>query len=136
MVENRGGYQQPSNPAPVSGPGALSKRTDGGAVDGMTQPTQQYTGFDYGTNGEVNRQQGAADLFGGYPEPSFNLDLNAPTAFLDEPMSAGANYGEGPGYTPEPNRGLVAPTIQNRVFNAMQFDTTGQFEAIYNRLNR
>jgi hypothetical protein len=25
MVENRGGYQQPSNPAPVSGPGALSR---------------------------------------------------------------------------------------------------------------
>jgi hypothetical protein len=29
------------NPAPVSGPGALSQRTDGGAIDGMQQPMQQ-----------------------------------------------------------------------------------------------
>lgn len=136
MVEKRGGYQQPSNPAPVSLPGALSQRTDGGAIDGMTQPAQKYTGFDYGQNGEINRQQGAAELFAGYSEPLLNLDLNAPTAFPDEPMSAGANYGEGPGYTPERNRALVAPSIQNTIFNAMQFDTTGQFEAIYNRLNR
>lgn len=136
MVEKRGGYQQPSNPAPVSPPGALSQRTDGGAIDGMSQPKQKYTGFSYGKNKEINEQQGAADLFGGYSEPSFNLDLNSPTAFPDEPMSAGANYGDGPGYTPESNRGLVAPSIQNTVFNAMKFDTSGQFEAIYNRLNR
>jgi len=32
----RGGYRQPNNPAPVSGPGALSQRTDGGATEGMT----------------------------------------------------------------------------------------------------
>ena len=136
MVEKRGGYQQPSNPAPVSGPGALSQRTDGGAVDGMSQPKQKYTGFDYGQNSEINAQQSGADLFGGYSTPSFNMDLNAPTAFPDEPISAGANYGEGPGYTPEVNRGLVAPTLQNTIFNAMKFDTSGKFEAIYNRLNR
>ena len=35
MANGRGGYRQPSNPAPVSGPGALSKRTDGGAVEGI-----------------------------------------------------------------------------------------------------
>ena len=29
MADNRGGYQQPTNPAPVSGPGSLSQRTDG-----------------------------------------------------------------------------------------------------------
>jgi hypothetical protein len=39
--EGRGGYRQPNNPAPVSGPGALSQRTDGGAIDGMQQPMQQ-----------------------------------------------------------------------------------------------
>ena len=39
--ENSGGYRQPNNPAPVSPPGALSQRTDGGAIDGMTQPQGQ-----------------------------------------------------------------------------------------------
>ena len=38
-----GGYQQPTNPAPVSGPGALSKRTDGAG-----QPAQYMSGLPYG----------------------------------------------------------------------------------------
>jgi hypothetical protein len=58
----RGGYRQPNNPAPVSGPGMLSKRTDGGATEGMTQPQQQYTGFNYGEGGEIAAQQSSAPL--------------------------------------------------------------------------
>ena len=42
--EGRGGYRAPSNPAPVSGPGALSQRTDGGA----TQPATYISGLPYG----------------------------------------------------------------------------------------
>lgn len=39
----RGGYQRPKNPAPVSGPGALSRRTDGGPVQGAAPiPSGQY----------------------------------------------------------------------------------------------
>lgn len=39
----RGGYQRPSNPAPVSGPGAMSKRTDGGPVQKLRDlPDAQY----------------------------------------------------------------------------------------------
>lgn len=30
MTDGRGGYRRPTNPAPASGPGALSQRTDGG----------------------------------------------------------------------------------------------------------
>jgi len=62
--EGRGGYRQPNNPAPVSGPGMLSQRTDGGAIDGMTQPQKQYTGFDYGQNGATNAMQGEAAMAG------------------------------------------------------------------------
>ena len=53
----QGGYKQPSNPAPVGLPGALSQRTDGGAVEGMTQPAQTYTGMPYKQNGLINEQQ-------------------------------------------------------------------------------
>ena len=54
--ENSGGYRQPMNPAPVSPPGALSQRTDGGAMDGMTQPAQSYSGFAYGENKALEDQ--------------------------------------------------------------------------------
>jgi hypothetical protein len=62
MANGHGGYRQPMNPAPVSGPGALSQRTDGGAVDGMQQPMQQYTGFEYGENKSLNDQQAGAPM--------------------------------------------------------------------------
>ena len=55
MANGRGGYRQPSNPAPVSGPGALSKRTDGGAVEGMTQAPKYMAGMRYGMGG--NKEQ-------------------------------------------------------------------------------
>ena len=58
-----GGYRQPNNPAPVSGPGMLSKRTDGGAIDGMTQPVRAYTGGAYGNNKDMRDQQEGADIY-------------------------------------------------------------------------
>ncbi len=33
-MAEQGGYRAPSSPAPVSGPGALSQRTDGGPTQG------------------------------------------------------------------------------------------------------
>jgi hypothetical protein len=52
----RGGYQQPSSPAPVSGPGAMSKRTDRG------QPIRDPGGLAYGDNQELRTVQGAAPM--------------------------------------------------------------------------
>jgi hypothetical protein len=38
-----GGYQQPASPAPVSGPGRMSKRTDGGPAQKLRDlPDAQY----------------------------------------------------------------------------------------------
>jgi hypothetical protein len=132
--ENNGGYRQPMNPAPVSGPGALSQRTDGGAVEGMTQPAQSYTGGSYGNNKEMAEQQGGAVLAGNPMPPMISLDM--PTQFPDEPLSAGANYGEGPGLDTSGIRGQRQPDIRQAVYRAMQFDTSGELEAIYNRLNQ
>lgn len=51
----RGGYQPPRRPAAVSGPGALSARTDGG-------PSVEYQGLPYGDNKAVNDQASSAPL--------------------------------------------------------------------------
>ena len=44
MADGHGGYRRPTNPSPVSGPGALSRRTDG------QQPTQDLPNAKYGVS--------------------------------------------------------------------------------------
>ena len=103
MAEH-GGYRKPSNPAAVSGPGALSQRTDGG-------PTKMnLTGMSYGENGAANAQQSAAPLSaasaGGSPQGGSSspppphtppVGLGDPSAYPDQPVTAGADAGAGPG---------------------------------------
>lgn len=52
---------QPKRPAPVSGPGALARRTDGGAGSD-TQPLRAPVGGDYGERKALLDQQRAAPL--------------------------------------------------------------------------
>ena len=131
---NSGGYRQPMNPAPVSGPGALSERTDGGAVDGMTQPAQRYAGFGYGENLALEEQQAGASM-AGTPKTSFAdlVALDAPTQRPDEPLTAGINRGEGPGSEALnlPNR---APSLVDTIKYLVQFDPSGDAELIYRTL--
>ena len=134
MVENRGGYQQPNNPAPVSGPGALSQRTDGGAVDGMTQPAQNYTGFPYGENKSLEQQQSAAPMAGSLASSFADLvALDAPTQRPDEPLTAGINMGEGPGREALNLPGR-APSLVDTIKYLVQFDPSGDAELIYRNL--
>lgn len=115
----RGGYQQPSNPAPASGPGQLSRRTDGGPA----QKLRDVTGLPYGQNGQLNADQASAPLAqtpdaGAAPKPraqrgappSAVTPLGAPTQRPDEPVTAGAALGPGPG--PEA-LGLPSPATQS-----------------------
>lgn len=55
-----GGYQKPNNPAPASGPGALSERTDGGP----TQAPKYISGMPYKQGGELFNQQSDAPMAG------------------------------------------------------------------------
>jgi len=130
--ENRGGYRQPSNSAPVSGPGALSQRTDGGATEGMTQPQQQYTGFPWGENKAIAEQQSGAPLAGVSMPPV--TPLTAPTQRPNEPITSGINMGPGPGT--EAMRGMpnTAPNVVDTIRHIMQFDTSGDSELIYRAL--
>ena len=96
MAEH-GGYRRPSSPAPVSGPGALSARTDGGPTQGqMVAP-----GGEYGARQEMESIQGGAPMMGGggstptaaapQIDRSSLVPFDAPTARPDEPVTAGAD---------------------------------------------
>lgn len=104
MAEGRGGYRRPSSPAPVSGPGSLSKRTD------SHQPVRVPTGGQYGDAQAMQRTQqgapmGASQGGDAAPMPGLLAGLSlpegvsgdAPTQQPDTPVTAGAAMGAGPG---------------------------------------
>lgn len=99
MANGWGGYREPTNAAPVSGPGAMSQRTDGplrgpvagGAAPGGA-PAQAPPGID----------------------PSGLTPFDAPSERPDEPISAGAPFGAGPGPSTAGPGGL-APETANRL---------------------
>lgn len=103
-----GGYRQPSNPAPVSGPGSLSQRTDGGGP-GNQQPVRVPTGGSYGDATQLMKLQQAAplaatpggDAAAGAPMAGLALppgvDFGAETQQPDTPVTDGADMGPGAG---------------------------------------
>ena len=88
-----GGYRRPAEPAAVSGPGALSQRTDGGAT---SQPQMVASGGAYGDRAEMESIQAGADMAQapGTPRPPALTD---PTGNPEEPITAGAEMGPGMG---------------------------------------
>lgn len=93
-MAGKGGYQAPNNPAPVSGPGALSQRTDGGPAD--TQAARYVSGLPYGEGQAMMEMQQSAPMAASAPAPAPIVPLNAPTQRPQEPVTAGANAGPGP----------------------------------------
>lgn len=81
----RGGYRPPAQPAAVSGPGALSARTDSAAE-------MIPTGGGYGDRKEMAEIQAGASM-----SPRDLTPLGAPSARPDEPVTAGADAGPGIG---------------------------------------
>jgi hypothetical protein len=110
MADGHGGPRTPNSPAPVSGPGALSKRTDG-PQGGGAQPVRVPTGGQYGDATQLRQAQQGAPLAasqGGSaaaPPPGLLAGLNIPTGpnfdaatqQPDVPVTAGAASGPGPG---------------------------------------
>lgn len=95
-----GGYQRPSNPAPASGPGAQSKRTDGGPA----QKLRDLPDAQYGEAATFRSLQEQAPLAqspsGKAPRPSAGAGagspvtpLSAPSTRPDEPVTAGLGKG-------------------------------------------
>lgn len=106
MADGHGGYRRPTNPAPVSGPGALSRRTDG------RQPQMIASGGGYGDRQEMQSIQAGAPMSGdlgsggmaagGAPaapgvDPSQLVPLDADSQRPLEPITAGMSGGLGAG---------------------------------------
>lgn len=97
----RGGYRKPNNPAPVSGPGALSRRTDGGP--GSKQAMKEIRTGKYGESKALMEQQQGASLAGS-PTPAPQVaapkatPLFAPTERPSEPVTTGMPFGSGPNF--------------------------------------
>jgi len=113
-----GGYRKPTSPAPVSGPGKASRRTDGGPLD-MKQNQVEVTGMGYGENQELNELQAMAPMSAapGLPTampvaPSTPVapptPLTAPTERPNEPVTSGMPFGPGRGSEAlvMPNQGM------------------------------
>lgn len=96
MANGHGGYREPTNPAPVSGPGALSQRTDGalhGPVPGTVGPDGQ-----------------AAAPVG--PDLSQLTPFGAPSERPDESIMAGMSGGPGAGPSVAPAPVMDAKTAE------------------------
>lgn len=114
-MAGKGGYQPPASPAPVSGPGRMSQRTDGGPG----QPIREMTGGDYGDSTDLRNIQASAPMAASgvpqtqgqrvapTPPTAMPTPLGAPTERPDEPVTAGNDMGPGAGsgvLTFPPNR--------------------------------
>jgi hypothetical protein len=106
----RGGYRKPANPAPVSGPGKLSRRTDGGPVQGMKEMAANGV---YGERKALADMQSLAPMQGNpvpnMPTPTVSAaqpvqqatpmsGLFDPTQRPEEPITAGMPFGAGSNY--------------------------------------
>ena len=125
-MAQQGGYRKPANPAPVSGPGALSQRTDGGP----TQAPRYMSGMAYGEN--TMSQQTAAPMAGkAEPAPmEMPTPLMAPTTRPNEPITSGIDLGDGPG---SEALGLPTqePTLSETIRRIAQYDNSGEAEMLY-----
>jgi hypothetical protein len=99
-----GGYHPPAHPAPVSGPGKSSRRTDGGPG----QPIRDLPDAGYGEQQTFRQDQAGAPMAAAPnpavangqiqgPDLSGVVGLGEPTQRPGEPVTSGAASGPGPG---------------------------------------
>lgn len=140
MADGHGGYRRPNNPAPASGPGKLSRRTDGGPG----QKLQTLTDQPYGAREDsLQQQRGAAmsqqDNISPMPMPAGGggapgaspVPFDAPTQRPNEPITHGVDIGPGAGpevlgFQPQPTGYLT-----NMLQQMSASDTTGTLGKLY-----
>lgn len=104
-----GGYRRPTQPAAVSGPGALSRRTDGGP-----QAVRDLPNAKYGENTAFRAAQQAAPMSGGI-DLSGIVPMGAPSQRPSEPITAGMPFGPGPGSSVPSGPGRLTPEQADRL---------------------
>lgn len=105
-----GGYQKPNMPAAVSGPGQYSQRTDGQPGTTPKQAARYVSGLPQGEGKKFNAEVAGAAPMAAAPSvpvapvpstPTPQLppptSLMAPTERPNEPLTAGMDFGNGPG---------------------------------------
>ena len=129
-MAQQGGYRKPENPAPTSGPGALSQRTDGGPAQGA----KYMSGMPYGQN--TMDQQTSAPMAGkSEPTPmEMPTELMAPTTRPSEPITSGVDIGAGPGSEAMGQLPNKAYSIVDTIKALIPFDPSGDAELIYRKL--
>lgn len=137
----RGGYQKPSNPAPVSNPRS-GARTDGSPV----QAAKYMAGGSYGEGKQLQELQTSAPMaakqttrisgssaaanVAGMP-PITRLD--APTERPNEPMTNGMPFGPGAGPEALAVQRQASP-LSSTMAKLIQYDTTGELNELYDYL--
>jgi len=116
----------------VSGIGPMSKRTD---LNVSKQPIRYISGMSnmgQTTGQEVLEQQQGAPMAAVELPPIVGFDV--PTQFKNELISSGANYDS---TTPGLSSVIPQPvSALSTIEKALQYDTTGVSEFLYNRMNR
>lgn len=136
MANGHGGKRTPRNPAPVSAPGRLSRRTDGGPV----QTNAQMTGMGYGENADFMDIQSSAPMAAAPSVPNARTGRSAPTGQAaaatplfaptqrpNEPVTAGAPVGPGPSPA-APVNGPLADAFRRMAMNDDSGDAFELFE--------
>jgi hypothetical protein len=133
MAENRGGFRPT---APQNNPANVS--ATGGAGQSGTQPARYISGMPYGEGQATMTQQMSAPMAGpnqaeassplGASMPSVT-PLTAPTERPDEPLTAGMDFGAGPG-----SEILNLPrdrSLSEILSSMIDIDPTGDVQELY-----
>lgn len=118
----------------VSGIGSMSKRTD---LNVSEQPIRYISGLPYGQGQATYEQQKSAPMAVN-PLAEVQSDITPITAFTqrkEEPITAGMDFGPGPGseiLPPTPTR--PQPSLADTFNQLIKFDPSGDAELIYRRL--
>lgn len=120
MANGHGGYRRPTHPAAASGPGRLSRRTDG------RQPVRELPNAKYGEGQafeDAQRMAPMAESAGGRaaqpsmaaPDLSQIVPMDAPSQLPDQPVTAGLPMGDGAGSTMAPQQPSLTPEQAQRL---------------------
>jgi hypothetical protein len=118
----------------VSGIGKDAKRTD---LNVSQQPIRYISGMPYGEGQATYNQQASAPMAVN-PLAEVTSDVTPITAFTqrpDEPITAGADFGPGPGSEALPMAPMKpTPSLADTFNQLIKFDPSGDAELIYRRL--
>lgn len=115
----------------VSGIGSMSKRTDLNVSNTATQPARYISGMPYGQGQATYNQQTAAPMaaVNDTAMPAIT-ELLAPTNLPNQPITAGVDFGPGPG-SEVINLPNTQPTVLSVLRQIAQNDPSGETDLIF-----